>query len=168
MEEKQIPTSPYSDGQLEAYEAALNEWAENPVSPSGGIEGHAYDLLVVEVLRVLYPTLTVIHSPASLDFGPGKHFGPSVDIIMGDIHNKDVIIPNMLITTALSNKEKHRPTTRHHGFLHAPIVFLPAELFFPNIQGQLVVFGLNKDPMKVVNTIAHQVRLSFLQALSSS
>lgn len=168
IEERTIPTSSYSNGQLAAYTAALNKWAGNPVSPSGGIEGHAYDLLVVEVLRVLYPTQTVIHSPASLDFGPGRHYGPSVDIIMGDIHNKDVIIPNMLITTALSDKEKHRPTTRQHGFLHAPIVFLPATIFFPNIRDQLVDFGLNKDPIKVVNTLALQTRLPLLQALSNS
>ena len=140
---------------------------KNPVTPSGGIEGHAYDLLVVEVLRVLYPTQTVIHSPASLDFGTRQTvWDPSVDIIMGDITHNDAMIPNILITTALSNKEKHRPTTRDHGFLHAPIVFLPAELFFPNIQDQLVEFGLSKDPMKVVKILAHQTRLPLLQVLS--
>lgn len=166
MEEKQIPPSKYSNGQLASYKAALNKWAENPVTPTGGIEGHAYDLLVVEVLRALYPTRTVMHSPASLDFGPGRHFGPSVDIIMGDIAHNGAVIPNILITTALSDKEKHRPTTEPHGFLHAPIVFLPAALFFPYIRDQLVVFGLSKDPMKVVNALAHQTRLPLLQALS--
>ena len=97
------------------------------------------------------------HSPASLDFDQADSLGPSVDIIMGDITHNDAMIPNILITTALSNKEKHRLTTRDHGFLHAPIVFLPAELFFQTYK--TVEFGLSKDPMKVVKILAHQTRL---------
>ena len=155
----QFPESRLASGQQTAREKALHEWASNPISPKNGIDGHAFSVLVGEVLGMEYSTrnegLVAIPSPATVQFienNLSKEWGPSGDIIIGEASTEGVI-PRLLISTHMSEKDKRNSPGVYNKKLQIPVYHLYGNSHFKSGSQVVFNFGSAISPQQCVESM---------------
>lgn len=166
-----FPDSRLALGQQKAREKALNEWASNPISPKNGIDGHAFSVLVSEVLGMEYSTrnegLVAIPAPATVQFidnNLSKEWGPSGDIIIGEA-NTEGVIPRLLISTHMGDKDKRNSPGVYNNKLQVPVYHLYGNSFFNSGSQVTFSFGSAISPRRYIESMAQEHGAYLRQAI---
>lgn len=167
-----------SKAQLVSYEKSLILWAEDPVNPSYGNDGHAFDMFLGLVLKDFMgkndKNTIVRNAPYTLDFlekNESERIGPSADIIIGKPFERG-IIPSLLIDAKVGkvfmrNGHDHEPRVRNQANLHVPVLSVYGDELFGDGKNMTYQFGMSRDPMSFVKKISAEYRPNLQKVLSS-